>query len=347
MPSEEVILDSHVLVIDADASNVRLLERLFESAGYKNVTLLTDPAQTFETCERIQPDIILLDLHMPKMDGYEILRRLKELWGGTQYVPILVFTADVDPMSRKMALELGAHDFLSKPGDLDEIVLRVRNFLETRHLHRQLQVHNANLEYRVQERTILLQSARLEAMERLARAAEFRDDDTGEHTKRVGDLSADIAAKLIWPEGAVEQLRLAAPLHDIGKIGIPDSILLKPSKLTLEELVVMKTHTTIGAEILRGSGSPVLQEAELIALSHHERWDGTGYPQGLQGEAIPLVARIVAVADVYDALVNERPYKQAWSADDAEAEIVRSAGTHFDPQVVQAFMDARTMLKAA
>ncbi|HEY3782944.1 MAG TPA: HD domain-containing phosphohydrolase [Fimbriimonadaceae bacterium] len=341
MLSERIIRESRILIIDDESANVELLQRILEWAGYANVIPLCDPTKAFVVAENCKPDIILLDLHMPVMNGFELLQQIREQVTGSKYVPILVFTADINPESKKKALELGANDFLTKPGDATEIMLRVRNFLETRHLHRQLQDQNLDLEQKVQERTQALETARLEALEKLARAAEFRDDDTGEHAKRVGATAVGIAEQLGWAHIDVEELRMAAPLHDIGKIGLPDSILLKPGKLTDEEFEVMKRHTRIGASILGDSESPVLQLAKMIAMAHHEWWDGTGYPGGLGGEEICLAARIVAVADVFDALTHARPYKEAWPEQDAEAEISKCAGSHFDPQVVEAFLAMR------
>jgi PAS domain S-box-containing protein/putative nucleotidyltransferase with HDIG domain len=221
----------------------------------------------------------------------------------------------------------------------DGLINAVARDVTTQHeAEEQLARHSELLEAKVAERTQELKDARAKTLRRLALAAEYRDDGTFEHTERVGSTSAAIAARLGLDKDQVEILRLAAPLHDVGKIGIPDRILLKPGKLTSEEYEVMKTHTTLGARLLTGSGSPVLQMATLIAESHHERWDGSGYPRGCAGETIPLVGRIVAVADVFDALIHDRPYKSAWPIARAIAEIKHEAGSHFDPQVVVAFL---------
>jgi putative two-component system response regulator len=216
--------------------------------------------------------------------------------------------------------------------------LRVRNLLETRFLHEQLRRHNTSLEERVAERTHELEEARLEMLYRLARAAEFRDDETGRHTLRVGRIAGRIAHMLGLAADARELIAGAAPLHDIGKLGIPDSILLKPDRLDDAERQTVQSHTVIGAEILSGSRFPLLQLAEQIALSHHERWDGLGYPHGLARDRIPLAGRIVAVADVFDALTHDRPYKRAWTVKDALAEIEANASTQFDPCVVEALL---------
>jgi putative two-component system response regulator len=253
---------------------------------------------------------------------------------------VLVLTADATPEAKHKALSLGARDFLSKPLDPLEVTLRVNNLLETRFLYRALLEENRRLEERVQERTRELQQAQLEILERLARAAEYRDDETGEHVRRVAVNAAHVAEALGLPQEQVGMIRSAAPLHDLGKIGIPDAILRKPAKLTPEEFAVIKTHATIGAELLSGGRSELSRVAERIARSHHERWDGSGYPDGLAGEEIPLEGRIVAVVDVFDALTSERPYKSAWPLEEALAEIEAQAGRQFDPRVVQALLHA-------
>ncbi len=336
MLKDRRVYESNILVVDDEAANVTLLEKVLEWSGYKNITGMTEPEMALKSCVEIEPDLILLDLHMPQMDGYEFLRAFRAQTPEAEFVPVLVCTADVNPEVRKMALSLGANDFVVKPFDATEIMLRVRNFLETRHLHRALQEHNARLEQRITKRTSDLEASRTEIWARLAKAAEFRDDDTGEHTRRVGDLSAELAAEIGAEEVSPMVIRSAAMLHDVGKIGIPDAILLKPGKLTEEEYEIMKRHTTIGAEILSGSESVTMQLAEVIALTHHEKWDGSGYPNGIQGNLIPLPGRIVAVADVFDALTHTRPYKQAWTEGAAQKEIERLSGSHFDPGVVKA-----------
>ncbi len=329
--------DAQIIVVDDNPDNVRLVERFLEYAGYLNVQVITNSGLALDVIRKTSPDLILLDLHMPKPDGFEILESLRESSSPGRYVPVLVFTADGTPEARKKALEAGASDFLTKPGDAGEILLRVRNFLQARRMHVELQRHSENLEVKVQARTAELSLARREALEALARAAEFRDDDTGQHTKRVGELSAAIARKIGAPEEWVEAIGLAAPLHDVGKIAIPDSILLKPAKLDERELLEMRQHTVIGGRVFGNAESPLMKLAREIALNHHERWDGSGYPNGLAGAEIPLGARVVAVADVYDALVHERPYKSAWTPAAALAEIESQSGKHFDPRIVSSF----------
>jgi putative two-component system response regulator len=226
---------------------------------------------------------------------------------------------------------------LAKPFDHAEVLLRIRNLLQTRLLSQEQQRQNAELELRVRDRTRELDESRLEILVRLARAAEYRDDATGQHAHRVGDLSAAIARQMGWSDDDVELLRRAALLHDIGKIGISDEILLKPGRYTPEEFERMKSHTVIGADLLSGSRSAVLQLGEVVARTHHERWDGSGYGAGVHGDAIPMAGRIVAVADVFDALTTARPYKPGWTVEDAVAEIRVQRGRHFDPQVVDAY----------
>ena len=273
---------------------------------------------------------------MPMLDGIGVLERLNEHMPEGTYVPVLVITGDLSPTTKQRALSAGAKDFLGKPFDPLEVVLRIKNLLEARSLYVELQRQNEVLEEKVAQRRYELEDAQLEILERLGRTAEFRDDDTMQHTQRVGAISARIAEALGLPDDLVKTLRLAAPLHDIGKIGVPDNILLKLGKLTEDEYDVIKTHTAIGARILSGSTHLLLQMAEQIALTHHERWDGHGYVGGLHGEEIPLVSRIVAVADVFDALTHQRPYKDPWPVDDAIREIEHQSGQQFDPQVVAA-----------
>ena len=335
-----------ILAVDDEESNLLLLQRILERDGYTQVAVTKDPTRVLQLFGETRPDLVLLDLHMPEMDGFELMERLNTMVGEGPGVPFLVLTADATAETKRRALAAGARDFLTKPLDQIELLLRVRNLLQVQHLQGRLHEHNINLEEQVAERTRDLEQARLEILERLALAAEYRDDDTQEHAWRIGRTCALLALGLGLPSEEVELIRRAAPLHDIGKIGIPDAILLKPARLTGREFDVVKTHTRIGAEILSGSRSPLLRLAQRIALSHHERWDGGGYPHGLAGEEIPLAARIVAVADVFDALTHERPYKEAWPLEQAVGEILGQAGRQFDPGLVEAFsrLDHRTLL---
>ncbi|GIO16083.1 two-component system response regulator [Cohnella xylanilytica] len=330
---------SKILIVDDQEYNVSLLERILGRAGFKNVHSTTDSLEIEGMLDGIDPDIVLLDLHMPGMDGLQALRLIRERKGEDVYLPVLMLTADTTPEAKQEGLKAGVNDYLTKPYDRTEVILRIENLLRTRQLHLQLQQHNLTLEDRVRERTLELQQAKFEILQLLGRAGEYRDDITGSHTQRVGQLSGMIAARLGLPEPEVDRIRRAAPLHDIGKIGIPDDILLKPGRFEPEEFEKMKSHTTIGANILEGSSFDVLRLARVIALSHHEKWDGTGYPNGLSGEQIPIEARIVALADFYDALTHERPYKQAWTPEEAASEIETQRGRHFDPRVADAFLE--------
>lgn len=325
-----------ILIVDDQESNLRLLERVLSHAGYSSFVTTTDPRRAVDLYVQYRPDLVLLDLHMPMLDGLSVLEQLNAQVPADAYVPVLVLTGDLSPTTKQQALSAGAKDFLGKPFDPLEAVLRIKNLLEARWLYLELARQNDLLEDKVAQRRLELEDAQLEILERLARAAEFRDDDTMQHTQRVGAISARIAEALGLPETLVKTLRLAAPLHDIGKIGVPDNILLKLGKLTGDEFDVIKAHTTIGARILSGSSHLLLQMAEQIALTHHERWDGQGYLVGLTGEDIPLVSRIVAVADVFDALTHERPYKDKWPVQEALREIESLAGHQFDPAVVAA-----------
>jgi len=329
---------ARILMVDDQEYNLSLLERILRRSGFTQLRCTMDPLQIRELLEAFDPDIVLLDMHMPGMDGIEALALIHEHAGAGGYLPVLMLTADMTPEARQRGLQAGVNDFLTKPYDRTEVVLRINNLLKTRFLHLQLQQQNNSLEERVRERTSELQQAKAEILQLLGRASEYRDDMTGQHTQRVGLLSGMIAEKLGLSLGEVRQIRMAAPLHDIGKIGVPDEILLKPGRFEPAEFERMKTHTLIGAGILAGSSFEVLKLAGVIACSHHEKWDGTGYPQGLKGEEIPLEARIVALADFYDALTHERPYKRAWTPEETLAEVQRQRGVHFDPAVVDALL---------
>ncbi len=325
MTDDPALRASRVLVVDDEAPNVDLLCAVLRRGGLTDVTGTTDPAELLALVADAPADLVVLDLHMPGLDGYAVLERLPP---GT---PALVLTADATREAKERALSLGASDFLTKPFDVVEVGLRVRNLLAARRA-------TVALEDAVRRRTAQLDAARAEVLDRLGLAAEFRDDQTHEHTRRVGALAARIGERLGCPAGEAELLGQAAPLHDVGKLGVPDRVLLKPGPLDPGEQAVMREHTTIGRRILAGSASPVLRAAEEIAWTHHERWDGAGYPRGLAGPAIPLPGRIVAVADVFDALTHDRPYKRAWSRADAVAHVRDGAGGQFDPDVVTAFL---------
>jgi putative two-component system response regulator len=249
-----------------------------------------------------------------------------------------VLTADATERAKREALAAGAHDFLTKPFSITEALLRIRNLLETRSLYLELERQNEELATRVEARTRELEATRLEVLERLCQAVEFRDDVTGKHTRRVGERSARLAAALGLTSAEVDLIRKAAPLHDVGKIAIPDAILRKEGKLTAEEFDVMRQHTVVGARILAGGRSELMAVAETIARAHHERWDGKGYPEGRAGREIPVHARIVSIADVFDAVTTPRQYRTPWTEARAVQEIEAGAGTQFDPEITGAFL---------
>ncbi|BCM90975.1 putative cyclic di-GMP phosphodiesterase [Abditibacteriota bacterium] len=326
-----------ILIVEDQDFNIQLLHNILSRDGYTNIVCVQDSREAIERYNQSQPDLVFLDLHMPHLDGFGVLEQLQDLTH-SDYVPILILTADTNPQARQCALSLGAMDFINKPFKISEVLLRTRNFLHSRQMHLQLKSKNQLLEKLVLERTRLLEEAQIEMLERLANAAEYRDQETGEHTNRVSWLSAHIARKIGMSEWQVSLLRRAATLHDIGKIAVPDKILLKPGPLTPTEFEIMQTHTKVGAHLLKNGHSHVIKMAESIALTHHEKWDGTGHPQGLKGEEIPLEGRIVALVDVFDALSHERPYKKAWSHREVVSEIKAQSGRHFDPAVVEAFL---------
>jgi putative two-component system response regulator len=328
-----------ILIVDDQPDIIQLLSTILTVDGYRAVHTTTDPTRALSLVETLRPHLVLLDLMMPQMDGFTVMEQLRANRPPSQFLPILVLTADATLPTRRRALASGATDFLTKPFDHIEVRLRVGNLLRTQALQMALLGQAERLDQQVRERTAELEQARLDTLTSLALAAEYRDDATGQHTRRVAELAARIARALGLPDDAVERLLQAAPLHDVGKIGIPDEILLKPARLTASEREYMKRHTLIGAELLSVGRSSTLRLARQIALTHHERWDGYGYPTGLAGADIPIEGRIVALADTWDALIHERPYKPAWPLDAAASEIAQLRGSQFDPLVVDAFFD--------
>jgi putative two-component system response regulator len=325
--AREDLVDARILMVDDERANILVLERLLEKAGYRNVRSTTDPGAALGMVSEFRPDLLLLDLKMPRLDGFDILELLGTAGKGSfdPDLPVLVLTADATREAKRRALAAGASDFLTKPIDVDEVLLRIANMLDIRSLTLELRAKNASLEARVVERTQELEESHIETFERLALAAEYRDDDTGQHTRRVGRMAALLGQELGLASGVVQLLERAAGLHDVGKIGVPDAILLAPRKLTAEEFDVVKTHTVIGAKILSGSRSPLMAMAE----------------------EIPLMGRITTVADVFDALTHERPYKEAWPLERAIDEIVAQRGDQFDPRVVDAFVTVQEQVAVA
>ncbi len=338
MVSDEDILNARILVVDDNPKNVELLEKTLSNANYRSVLGITNSRQVLKIFESYQPDIILLDINMPHLDGFGVMQQLKEKYGS--YLPILVLTAQQDTQTRLRALNSGAMDFLSKPFNTTEALTRVRNILMVRLLHKEVRDQNVILEQQVALRTEELRITQLEIVRRLGIAAEYKDNETGYHIIRMSRICHVLGRKAGLSDKELELLLNASPMHDIGKIGIPDAILLKPGNLDKKEWKIMQDHTLLGKEILGNHDSDLLETARQIAIGHHEKWDGTGYPHGVKGTKIPLVARISALADVFDALTSIRPYKKAWSVDSAMAEIKRSSGTHFDPDLVKIFVES-------
>jgi putative two-component system response regulator len=333
-----VYADMRVLIVDDNRTNIELVEQILHEAGYRSLLSTQDPEAVARLCEAWRPDLVLLDLHMPGSSGFEVMGAIRGLMQGPEFVPVLVVTADATPDARYRALAMGARDFITKPIDQRELLLRTHNLLHTRDLHTALQERNAVLDDAVRARTAELDQARLESLALLAAVGEYHDDNTHVHTQRVGASAAMIAEILGLPDPVVRDLRSAAPLHDIGKIGIPQGILRKPGALTAGERTEMQRHVEIGSKILSRARSPVLVLAAEIALTHHEWWDGAGYPRGLAGEDIPTPGRITALADVFDALTHPRPYKVAWPVSKAVKLVRDLARRQFDPRVVDAFL---------
>lgn len=324
-----------ILLIDDQAINTQLLTHILRAGGFQHITTTNDSREALALFQQLHPDLIMVDLMMPHLDGFAVVQQLRAQMPPETYVPIMMVTADMSTAAKRQALTMGVQDFLTKPLDAVETLLRVRNTLQLYRMHQTVQRQNHTLTVRVQERTLALEQARTETLLRLARTAEYRDDETGQHAQRVGALAHHLAVALGLPSDEATRLRLAAPLHDIGKVGIPDAILRKTGPLTADERTLIERHTIIGARILEHSQVPVLQLGEIIARSHHERWDGTGYPDRLAEEAIPLAGRIVAVADTFDVMTHDRPYRTRQSVAAAMAEIQAHSGTQFDPAVVQ------------
>ena len=344
---EQAVKSARILIVDDQEANILALRGMLEVSDFTDIISTTDPTEVVGICTTAKPDLIILDLHMPQLDGYEVMGQLTPWTRGSTRLPILVATADITPEAKRRALSMGARDFLPKPLDPSEVVIRVMNLLETRLLQSELREQNRSLEDSVRERTRELEQARVEVMERLSLAAEFRDNETGEHPQRVGRTAELLALQLRLPLETAALIRQAAPLHDLGKLGISDAILLKQGPLTPEEFEVMKSHVLIGAEILGRGRSRLMQMSEEIALTHHEWWDGSGYLSGLRGEDIPLSGRIVALADSFDALTHPRPYSAPSSVAEAIAEIRGLSGVQFDPRVVEAFeaLDHQALLR--
>ncbi|WP_423678814.1 HD domain-containing phosphohydrolase [Undibacterium sp. WLHG33] len=329
-------MEMNVLVLDDAQINVTLLCLLLKKIDKCKSVSFSEPEAALAWCTSNVPDLIMVDYMMPDMNGIEFIRRFREL-DGCHDIPVLMITANNELELRYQALDAGVNDFLIKPIDKIEFLARTRNMLALRKSQRFLEDKAIWLDESVKKATAEILERERETIFRLSKAAESRDPETGAHIVRMANYSKIIAEQLGLSAADQQLILETAPMHDVGKVGIPDSILLKPGKLTADEFSVMKQHTRLGYEILAGSSSNLLTAGAEIALAHHEKFDGSGYPNGLAGENIPLFARIVAVADVFDALTSERPYKKAWGNEQALAHLREGAGKHFDPLCVDAF----------
>jgi len=336
-PASRSPYKERILVVDDEAFNLKLLERMLRTQDYEWITLVQDPRETLKHYRERRPDLILLDINMPYLDGYQIMEQLKGL-SDPLLPPIIMLTAQRGKDHLLRALAMGARDFVTKPFDRNELLMRVRNLLDAQLAHRMVHDQKAVLEDMVRVRTEELRHTRLQAVQRLGMAVEYRDEETGSHILRMSHISACLARTLGWSRADCELMLNASPMHDIGKIGIPDAILRKPGRLDPHEWEIMKTHPTIGAKLLEGDDSSLMRMARDITLTHHERWDGSGYPKGLTGEAIPRAGRIAALADVFDALTSDRPYHKAWTVQAAVGLIQANSDRQFDPELAALFV---------
>ncbi|MEW5894538.1 MAG: HD domain-containing phosphohydrolase [Candidatus Omnitrophota bacterium] len=332
----EQFTKAKILIADDQKLHYLYLQKTLLDTGYQNVLCVSEPLKVRRNVLEFNPDLLILDLAMPFLDGFQVMQQLQS-YREELFMPVLALSEERGSDIRLRALESGATDVLDKPYEIPEIMFRIHHLLETRFLHVAIQDQNRVLEQKVAERTRELKDSQKEIIRRLAQAAEFRDNETGAHIIRISKYCTLLAQALGLREDECELLAMAAPLHDIGKIGIPDNILLKPGRYTKEEYEVMKTHPLIGAELLEGSHSPVMQMAKKIALTHHERWDGSGYPRGLKGDEIPMVGQICSICDVFDALISKRIYKDAWTIQDAAGIIIDGKGKDFNPKLVDIF----------
>ncbi|OSM03974.1 HD domain-containing phosphohydrolase [Magnetofaba australis] len=343
---EAEILASRIMIVDDNPANVALLEAMLQAEGFDKVYGVEDPREAVSLFETQSWDLLLLDIRMPVLDGYAVMAALRRTVGEAEYLPVLALTAQTDAETRHRALREGAQDFLSKPFDNWEVMLRARNMLRSRIYFKRQKMRAELLDAQVNEKTAEINETRLEVIRRLGKAGEFRDDQTGAHVLRMSHSCQLLALRIGLSEAQSRDILYASPMHDVGKIGISDTILLKPGRLDDQEMALMREHVVYGLEILGDHPAELFQLARQIIAGHHERWDGAGYPHGWAGEAIPLAARIASVCDVYDALTSVRPYKKAWSVEDAAALIRDGAGQQFDPQLATAFLEILPQVEA-
>ena len=342
---EQRLQNAPILVVDDIEANVMLLESMLRQRGYRNVQSTCNPFEVAPLHRERQFALILLDMQMPGLDGLGVMRQLRAD-AAEEHLPVLVITAQTDADLRLRGLELGARDYVSKPFVVAELAQRIRNLLEVQLAYRDRQEQAVILEQKVRERTAELEETQFEILRRLARAGEYRDNETGNHVLRVSQSSRALALAAGLDDATAEMILHASPMHDVGKIGIPDNILLFPGRLEGENLRRMRRHVEIGGSILDGHAAPVMRMAHRIAMAHHERWDGNGYPYSLAGEDIPIEARIVAICDVFDALTSVRPYKPAWPLESALNYLKTQAGKHFDPQLIELFFAILPQIQA-
>ena len=357
------LLNANIVIIDDDELVASIVERHLRDEGYQNLLVLTDSRNAIDQVCSYDTDVVISDMMMPGLSGLDLLK-LRSQHEVCRHIPFIIFSGNSEKSCKREALELGAADFLDKPVDPVDLVLRVRNTLIVKQHQNYLSTYASELEKQVHARTRQIESSRERIVHCLAKAAEFRDSETGSHVIRVGKYAAVIAQQLGFERDYCEQIELAAQLHDVGKIGIPDSILLNPGRLSREEFEVMKEHCQLGykimeplahaesaklrrnvrGQIMTGIDTPLLGLAANIALTHHEKWDGTGYPSGLKNEEIPIEGRITCVADVYDALCSERPYKPKFPREKCLEIMLSERGSRFDPQVLDVFFERLDMI---
>lgn len=356
----EDIKNAKIMIIDDEELVARVIKRFLTTDGYSNFITINDPREAFQTIQSERPDVVLLDIMMPYVSGLELLKQRQQS-GIFKHLPFIILSANSEAKTKREALQLGATEFLNKPVDPFDLVVRVQNALIVKRHYDHLENYAVELEEQVRERTLLLEESREQIIHCLARAAEYRDNETGAHVIRVGKYCSVIANELGFDENYCRQIELAAQLHDVGKIGIPDSVLLNPGRLSKDEFEIMKTHCNLGCNIMEPLAhmetsriqkyssmdlhiedaieSPMLRMAATIARTHHEKWDGTGYPHGLRGDEIPIEGRITCVADVYDALCSERPYKPRFPIKKCLEIMLSERSTRFDPTILDAFLD--------